>query len=171
MLAQSKGTTVLTMAQGERVMEEQMQMQCLWGIRTMKERMTEEPFDENQFSTVLSLEYGDFAMLFTGDLEKEAEESVASYIEGKQEKGEAPKSYEILKVGHHGSKNGTGEHLLTVVNPVCAWVSAGEGNRYGHPSQEVVERLAKWEVNLYNTKDGSAVKLCTDGRKYCILRP
>ena len=171
MLAQSKGTTVLTMAQGERVMEEQMQMQCLWGIRTMKERMTEEPFDENQFSTVLSLEYGDFAMLFTGDLEKEAEESVASYIEEKQEKGEAPKFYEILKVGHHGSKNGTGEHLLTVVNPVCAWVSAGEGNRYGHPSQEVVERLAKWEVNLYNTKDGSAVKLCTDGRKYCILRP
>ena len=171
MLAQSKGTTVLTMAQGERVMEEQMQMQCLWGIRTMKERMTEEPFDENQFSTVLSLEYGDFSMLFTGDLEKEAEESVASYIEEKQEKGEAPKFYEILKVGHHGSKNGTGEHLLTVVNPVCAWVSAGEGNRYGHPSQEVVERLAKWEVNLYNTKDGSAVKLCTDGRKYCILRP
>ena len=171
MMAQSKGTTVLTMAQGERVMEEQMQMQCLWGIRTMKERMTEEPFDENQFSTVLSLEYGDFAMLFTGDLEKEAEESVASYIEEKQEKGEAPQSYEILKVGHHGSKNGTGEHLLTVVNPVCAWVSAGEGNRYGHPSQEVVERLAKWEVNLYNTKDGSAVKLCTDGKKYCILRP
>lgn len=171
MMAQSKGTTVLTMAQGERVMEEQMQMQCLWGIRTMKERMTEEPFDENQFSTVLSLEYGDFAMLFTGDLEKEAEESVASYIEEKQKKGEAPQSYEILKVGHHGSKNGTGEHLLTVVNPVCAWVSAGEGNRYGHPSQEVVERLAKWEVNLYNTKDGSAVKLCTDGKKYCILRP
>ena len=171
MMAQSKGTTVLTMAQGERVMEEQMQMQCLWGIRTMKERKTEEPFDENQISTVLSLEYGDFAMLFTGDLEKEAEESVASYIEEKQEKGEAPQSYEILKVGHHGSKNGTGEHLLTVVNPVCAWVSAGEGNRYGHPSQEVVERLAKWEVNLYNTKDGSAVKLCTDGKKYCILRP
>ena len=170
-LAQSKGTEVLTMAQGERLTEGQMQMQCLWSVRDAEKILSEASLDENQSSTVLSLEYGDFAMLFTGDLEKEAEETVASYIEEKQIEGELPKTYEILKVGHHGSKNGTGEHLLEVVNPACAWISAGERNRYGHPSPEVLERLAKWQVNLYNTKDGSAVKLCTDGKKYCILRP
>ena len=148
-----------------------MQMQCLWSVRDAEKILSEASLDENQSSTVLSLEYGDFAMLFTGDLEKEAEETVASYIEEKQIEGELPKTYEILKVGHHGSKNGTGEHLLDVVNPACAWISAGERNRYGHPSPEVLERLAKWQVNLYNTKDGSAVKLCTDGKKYCILRP
>ena len=170
-LAQSKGTEVLTMAQGERLTEGQMQMQCLWSVRDAEKILSEASLDENQSSTVLSLEYGDFAMLFTGDLEKEAEETVASYIEEKQIEGELPKTYEILKVGHHGSKNGTGEHLLEVVNPACAWISAGERNQYGHPSPEVLERLAKWQVNLYNTKDGSAVKLCTDGKKYCILRP
>lgn len=170
-LAQSKGTEVLTMAQGERLTEGQMQMQCLWSVRDAEKILSEASLDENQSSTVLSLEYGDFAMLFTGDLEKEAEGTVVSYIEEKQIEGELPKTYEILKVGHHGSKNGTGEHLLEVVNPACAWISAGERNRYGHPSPEVLERLAKWQVNLYNTKDGSAVKLCTDGKKYCILRP
>lgn len=170
-LAQSKGTEVLTMTQGELLAEGQMQMKCLWSVRDEEKILSEASLDENQSSTVLSLEYGDFAMLFTGDLEKEAEETVASYIEGKQVEGELPKNYEILKVGHHGSKNGTGEHLLEVVNPACAWISAGERNRYGHPSQEVLERLAKRQVNLYNTKDGSAVKLCTDGKKYCILRP
>ena len=61
-----------------------MQMQCLWSVRDAEKILSEASLDENQSSTVLSLEYGDFAMLFTGDLEKEAEETVASYIEEKR---------------------------------------------------------------------------------------
>ena len=125
----------------------------------------------NESSLVLSLHYGAFDMLFTGDLEKDAEEAVAELLAEEQKRGAAPAAYDVLKAGHHGSKNATGESLLETIRPSCAFLSAGKGNRYGHPHEETLERLAKWNVSLYNTKDRSAVKLYTDGKKYCILRP
>lgn len=163
-LAKEEQIAVYEMKQGESLEKGNLKFTCLW------------PNDEvetsgNEASLVLSLSYGEFQMLFTGDLEKESEEKVGSYLKEKQENGSLPQKYEVLKVGHHGSKNSTNETLLEIVNPNVAWVSAGEDNRYGHPHEDVLLRLANREINLYNTKDGSAVKLCTDGEKYYILEP
>ena len=79
--------------------------------------------------------------------------------------------YDLLKVGHHGSRNATGEELLEVIRPRAAFCSSGKENRYGHPHAETLERLAKWGVSLYNTKDRGAVSMYTDGRKYGIQSP
>ena len=80
-------------------------------------------------------------------------------------------TWEILKTAHHGSKNSTTETFLQTVYPQYAWISAGRKNRYGHPHAETLERLAKWGVSLYNTKDRGAVSMYTDGRKYGIQSP
>ena len=164
--AAAAGIRVLIAGKGQQFREGGMTLTCLW-----PETGKEESEAGNESSMVLSISYGKFAMLFTGDLEKEGEEKVAGILEAGQEEGIFPVSYEILKLGHHGSRNSTGEHLLEAVQPSCAFCSSGRENRYGHPHEETLERLAKWDVSLYNTKDRSAVKVCTDGKKYCIVIP
>jgi competence protein ComEC len=72
-----------------------------------------------------------------------------------------------VKVAHHGSATSTGEEFLAVVNPSIAVISVGEGNSFGHPSLELMERL-KGEVgeeNVYRTDENGTVELITDGER------
>ncbi|MCI8638385.1 MAG: DUF4131 domain-containing protein [Coprococcus sp.] len=165
-LAYKKGVLVFTMGQGQKFREEDLQITCLWP----QDGKEEECEPGNEASMVLSVTFGEFDILFTGDLEKEGEDAVAVWIAKKQEKGELPGVYELLKAGHHGSKNASQEELLNIVRPGVVWISAGERNRYGHPHEETLERLANVGAKLYNTKDGSAVILHTDGTRYDIKR-
>ena len=104
-------------------------------------------------------------------LENTGEELLTERIKNLRKKGELPACYDLLKVGHHGSRNATGEELLEVIRPRAAFCSSGKENRYGHPHAETLERLAKWGVSLYNTKDRGAVSMYTDGREYGIQSP
>lgn len=131
--------------------------------------------DSNQDSMVLLLEYGDFTALFTGDLEKEGEANFIEMILEEQNAGKAEgegemqkmKSTEdensevgkldILKVGHHGSKNGTSAELLTLLSPKIAVISCGENNSYGHPAQETLERLEQADAQIFRTDRNGAV--------------
>lgn len=167
--AEKKGVNVLIMKIGQKYQEGDVEIMCL--APEADGAQDEEEPSANENSMVLSLSYKEFDMLFTGDLEGEGEERVTEILEKGQAAGNLPSAYEVLKVGHHGSKNGTGETFLEAVRPEAAFCSAGKKNRYRHPHAETLERLAKWDVSLYNTKDRSAVKLYTDGKKYCILRP
>lgn len=58
---------------------------------------------------------------------------------------------ELLVAGHHGSKHATSEALLEAVRPEVVFISAGEDNRYGHPAQETLERLARFGCRVYRT--------------------
>ena len=151
--AEKAGTNIHIMAQGQRLEEGEMQIQCLWP------QAKEEGLDENQASIVLSLTYKSFDMLFTGDLEKEAEEKVVEYIETGQKKLLLPDKYEVLKVGHHGSKSGTSEELLKVVQPDIALISAGENNRYGHPHAETIKRLKNAGSEMITTIEHGQVTI------------
>ncbi len=164
-LAKETGTKPRIMERDTVFQSGKLSLRCLWP----GDGETSENGNEN--SLVLHLQYGEFTMLFTGDLEKSGEELVTERIRKLQEKDELPMRYNLLKVGHHGSKNATGETFLEVIRPQAAFCSSGKGNRYGHPHAETLERLAKWGVSLYNTKDRGAVTMETDGRKYGIQSP
>ena len=58
---------------------------------------------------------------------------------------------DILKVSHHGSKNGTSEELLEILKPKIAVISVGAKNRFGHPTKEVLDRLKKKGINVWRT--------------------
>jgi competence protein ComEC len=58
---------------------------------------------------------------------------------------------EVLKVPHHGSKNGLTKNFLEVVDPEKAIISAGKDNRFGHPHEEVVELLKKHGIKILRT--------------------
>jgi competence protein ComEC len=70
-----------------------------------------------------------------------------------------------LKVGHHGSKNSTTPEFLAAMHPSVAVVSAGEDNPYGHPNQELLERLENAGVRILRTDRDGAVHILTNGKE------
>ena len=111
--------------------------------------------DTNNTSIVLRVVYGDTSFLFTGDAEREAEELILS------------SGYEIestvLKVGHHGSESSTSYPFLREVDPAYAVISVGEGNTYGHPTEEVLSRLRDADVETYRTDLQGTIVCSSDG--------
>lgn len=110
---------------------------------------------KNASSTVAMLTYGNFSMLFTGDLEAEGEARIIA--DGRL------KDIDVLKTAHHGSANSTMMNFLEIVKPETALISAGINNQYGHPSQELVNRLDQIGADVYLTAQKGCITLYTDG--------
>lgn len=64
---------------------------------------------------------------------------------------------DILIAGHHGSKNATCEELLQAVRPETVCISVGEGNSYGHPAPEVLQRLRDFGCTVYRTDENGDI--------------
>ncbi len=102
------------------------------------------------------LYYGSTTILFMGDAEKSTEFRLLF------ESPQVLKS-DVLKVGHHGSKTSSSQEFLAVIRPQIAVIQVGRKNRYGHPVQEVLDRLAAVGAKiLRNDLDGDVV-LESDG--------
>lgn len=125
--------------------------------------------DKNAASLVFYLQYDGFDALFTGDLEKEGEEALCSYLESELlgQDGQNP-GVELLKVAHHGSRYSTGERFLKLIRPHTALISAGEHNRYGHPHGETLERLRDCGADVYETAENGAIFVETDGKRWAV---
>uniref|UniRef100_A0A7C5ZCY0 DNA internalization-related competence protein ComEC/Rec2 n=1 Tax=Caldicellulosiruptor owensensis TaxID=55205 RepID=A0A7C5ZCY0_9FIRM len=114
--------------------------------------------DENS-SVVVKLTFGNFSMLFTGDASYESE---IEYM--KRFNLHAT----ILKVGHHGSSTATSEEFLESVKPKVAVISVGKGNIFGHPSNEVLQRLKSKNIKVYRTDSNGTVDILVDRNKVII---
>lgn len=102
----------------------------------------------NNYSAVIRLVYGESSFLFTGDAEEASEKVIL-------EDGYKLRS-DVLKCGHHGSSSSTSDEFLEAVDPKYAVMSCGEGNRYGHPHRETIQKLKKGKITAYRTdKDGT----------------
>ena len=109
----------------------------------------------NDESLVLKLIYGNTAALLEGDAERRAEQEIAT---------EQPEA-DLLKVAHHGSATSTVPELLAAVHPRFAVISVGARNTYGHPRQEVLQRLEESGVRTFRTDLDGAVTFYLDGRR------
>ncbi len=177
-LAKKQGIPVYGIAAGDRITAGALTLTCLWP--------EEEPgaLEENEASMVLWGSYGEFDVLFTGDLEGEGEESVLRNMaegavrgenkipeaagSGKPDSLKAGKGLEILKVSHHGSGGASSEAFLERVRPVYGVISCGRNNRYGHPAQETLKRLADKDCHVIRTDLSGAVTVRTDGKRYAV---
>ncbi|MBE5805852.1 MAG: MBL fold metallo-hydrolase [Clostridiales bacterium] len=90
----------------------------------------------NNNSIVCKLVYNNFSVLFTGDIEKIAEEQIIN-----EYKNTNILQSTILKVAHHGSKSSSIEEFVKLVNPKIALIGVGNNNKFGHPNIDVIERL------------------------------
>ncbi len=112
---------------------------------------TDQRVDINEHSLVLWAEIAGFNWLFTGDIGKKTEQQlVANY---------ANLPVDILKVAHHGSKTSSSELFLATFQPKLALVSAGFGNRYGHPHQEVVDRYYTYGIPLLVSAEVGMIRM------------
>lgn len=98
--------------------------------------------ESNGGALMLAVKLGGYTMLVPGDAEKKAELELAE----REDLSET----DLLVVGHHGSKYSSCEEFLTEVNPEIAVISVGY-NSYGHPTQEVLDRLEETESEVYRT--------------------
>jgi competence protein ComEC len=115
------------------------------------------PSAKNNDSLVLRLHYGNRTILLPGDAEKDAERAILA------ENNENSLQADVLKIGHHGSKNSTMPDFLAAVRPRVAIISAGEENPYGHPSPELLGRLEGTHVRILRTDRDGAIHVLTDG--------
>jgi competence protein ComEC len=113
---------------------------------------------KNNDSLVLRMKYGNRTLMLPGDAEKQAEKEIL------EENGEPDLRADVLKVGHHGSKNSTTPAFLAAMHPQLAVISAGEDNPYGHPNAELLERLDAAGVRTLRTDRDGAVHVLTDGK-------
>ena len=120
----------------------------------------------NAASMVLAVQYGEFDMLLTGDVEGEGELQLTKQLE----ESYMDCTWEVLKVAHHGSKNSSTEEFLRQVQPAYAFISAGQGNRYGHPHQETVKRLADVGSRIYSTQENGAITVEVEGGELLRLK-
>ncbi len=72
---------------------------------------------------------------------------------------------DVLKVAHHGSKTSSTEPFLDAVQPAFALVSVGDGNSYGHPNPDVIERLREHHAAVFRTDQDGAISIRSDGRR------
>lgn len=117
--------------------------------------ITEESSNEN--SVVLSLEYGNIKSLFTGDLGFKGEEELQNI--------NCLSEYQVLKVAHHGSRNSTSDEFLSTIKPKLAIISCGENNSYGHPHQQLLQRLYSAESKVFITSKSGAVCIKISDKK------
>lgn len=108
--------------------------------------------DLNDYSAVVRLTYLNKTFLFMGDAGMLPEQEITGDVEA-----------DVLKIGHHGSKTATSQEFLNRVRPAYAVVCVGAGNSYGHPAQEVLDRLYNAQVWVYRTDVDGTVCFESDG--------
>ncbi|MCD8019119.1 MAG: MBL fold metallo-hydrolase, partial [Clostridiales bacterium] len=159
-LAAQAGTEVSYVGRGDQIVFPEMTMTCL---HPFSDFFTD---DRNAASLVFHLSYDTFDALFTGDLEETGEEALCQRLsENTLFSGEL----ELLKVAHHGSRYSTSEEFLSLTEPEMALVSAGRGNMYGHPHAELLDRLADYDVAVFQTQEMGAIVLETNGSRWKVL--
>jgi competence protein ComEC len=70
---------------------------------------------------------------------------------------------DVLKVGHHGSSTSSSDEFLAAVHPALAVISVGAGNKYGHPSGDVVRALARVGAEVLRTDEAGTIVVRSDG--------
>jgi len=142
--AKERGVFVSCIKQGQILKEGDMNIACI------QPGTEDKRLEGNAGSMVLDISNEEFSMLFTGDVELEGEAQLIQNLEH---------PYQVLKVAHHGSKNATSQKFLDIVKPQIALISAGKNNTYGHPHEDVLERLLQQNCKIICTAEKGAITL------------
>ncbi|MCL4468468.1 MAG: DNA internalization-related competence protein ComEC/Rec2 [Deltaproteobacteria bacterium] len=117
--------------------------------------------DINNDAVLTMITYKDVRVLFTGDIEKDAERSLAETYR------DALKS-DIMKAAHHGSRTSTSAVFLDAVQPGIVVIPVGRNNRFRMPSKVVLRRLFKRNIKVLRTDRCGAITITTDGKQIRI---
>ena len=131
-IVKQKNITVQRVKAGDKIVINTITFHILWPV----EKQIEENILNNN-AMVMKLQYKDFSMLFTGDIEEIAERKILDTYKNQLDILKAT----VLKVAHHGSKSSSIEAFLKATGSKLAVIGVGENNMFGHPSNVILERL------------------------------
>lgn len=132
-LAKQKNVKVIFVESGNVVKIDQFShFEILWP--DTKNMISDNGINNN--SIMAKLIYGNFSMLFTGDIEEKAEKLIMEKY-----KNTKVLDCNILKVAHHGSKSSSIQEIVDMVKPQISVIGVGSDNKYGHPNKDVIQRL------------------------------
>jgi competence protein ComEC len=114
----------------------------------------------NSGSIVSRLVFGRTRFIFMGDLEQAGEKELES--------GGIDLSADVLKVAHHGSDTASTEDFLEAVRPDIAVISVGSKNKFGHPSERIINRLERLGIRILRTDQRGTVSLMSDGERVTL---
>lgn len=114
--------------------------------------------NENNYSVVLKVSYGNFSCILSGDAEKEAENDMVSMERDILDT-------DLYIVGHHGSSSSSSDAFVKAMSPTYAFISVGKGNSYGHPTNKTLSTLKKNNCEIFRTDQQGEVTMYSDGKK------
>ncbi|MBN2693677.1 MBL fold metallo-hydrolase, partial [bacterium] len=120
--------------------------------------------DKNNNSLIILLEYQNRKILFMGDAE-ESRESIFL------EKNSDISNIDVLKIGHHGSKNGSSTSFLEKIKPKYSLISAGFKNRFGHPHKDTLKRVKNVNSEIFRTDTDGVIEINIETNSLKISSP
>ncbi|GMR19132.1 MAG: ComEC/Rec2 family competence protein [Patescibacteria group bacterium] len=146
----NEGAQVLQAVRGGRLRVGEISLQILWPTANYRDE------NVNNESVALLMGYGDFETLLLGDAELGVQFKMA-FINT---------DVEVIKMAHHGSKNGAYESLLRTASPELAVISVGAKNSYGHPHSSTLNLLRRLGIPFLRTDLSGTVTVRSDGRNF-----
>jgi competence protein ComEC len=129
-------------------------------LRTPAVAGTEGSGNLNEGSLVFRLRYGEFSILFTGDIGQDTEQLLTEKSAGLR--------CTVLKVPHHGSRYSSSEIFLAATSPECVLISAGYGNRFRLPAAATVARLQQRGIPIYRTDLDGTITVTFEGGSWSV---
>lgn len=160
-IVKEKKINVKIVEEGEKVsIEDNLYFDIIW------------PFSDNMISDnsinnnslVCKLNYKNYSMLFTGDIEAIAEKAILK----KYSKNLNILKSDILKVAHHGSKTSSITEFIEKIKPKYAIIGVGEDNKFGHPSDNTIQNLEKANIRIYRIDKMGEIEIKTNGKEIKI---
>lgn len=118
----------------------------------------------NNNAIVCKINYKEFSMLFTGDIEEVAENKILEKYKDKLKIFNST----VLKVAHHGSKTSSNREFLKYVKPKIALIGVGKDNSFGHPADITLENLENMGCKIYRTDKNGEISLETNGENISV---
>lgn len=148
-IVKEKDTPIISLEQGDKIKYKESVGNVLWPIPSVLTQKS-----TNEGSVVLKLSSSGVTSLFAGDISSKIENILRNIVGG----------VDILKIPHHGSKYSSSAEFLNLLRPRLAVIEVGK-NSYGHPTAEVLSRLAQIGASLYRTDlDGRVTVKVLDGK-------
>ena len=151
-------THVETIQAGDRLQFGSVTIKVLWPYASNDPDAS----SANNDSVVLQLTFGDDSILFTGDIEKQAEVQILT--------SNTDLHADVVKVPHHGSRTSSTEAFVRATSPKYAIISVGQKSMFGHPHREVVERWMANGAQVLTTGNCGMITVMTDGKTMTLSR-
>jgi len=161
-LIQKEGAKIFIAKTGQKIISPRTVLKILYPFESLEGQRFK---NSNNTSIVSKLEFNKISFLFTGDIYQSVERKLISEYSCLNSCKFASFNSNILKVAHHGSKTSSSDKFLEKILPKIAIIQVGK-NKYGHPHQEVLERLENFGINVLRTDKEGDITIFSDGKNY-----